>query len=268
MKNKQREFDDLQKIKLGKYVYALKDPIENVVFYVGQGRNDRLFDHFNEAEKCDKNTKKSDKVEKILSIWKKNYDCDWFIIAHDLQNDKVMDIVESAIYDVSMKNSISLLNTNSPPKSTMLLKDEIDEFSAEIVNPKIPIKNVFVFSIYKALEKGGDAYSSTRSSWRVTEDNRNLNLSFGIGIRNNISKGSYTIDHWKNKENKFEFFSKEHPDCNLFEPLYNKKWDNILEKANRSRGNYIIVDFDGNGSFKITRHCKKEFKDKWHKCIK
>ena len=41
-------FDDNQQKELGKYVYALLDP-SGKIFYVGQGRGDRVFDHLREA---------------------------------------------------------------------------------------------------------------------------------------------------------------------------------------------------------------------------
>lgn len=47
--NLQRSFDPIQKQKLGKYIYALRDPRDRKIFYVGQGSNDRVFAHFNEA---------------------------------------------------------------------------------------------------------------------------------------------------------------------------------------------------------------------------
>ena len=45
-----REFDDLQKKRLGLYVYALRDPRDEKLFYVGQGERDRVLSHFKEAE--------------------------------------------------------------------------------------------------------------------------------------------------------------------------------------------------------------------------
>lgn len=38
-------FDEKTKQKLKKYVYMLIDPRDNRPFYIGQGVNDRVFDH-------------------------------------------------------------------------------------------------------------------------------------------------------------------------------------------------------------------------------
>ncbi len=43
------EFDDLAARKIGWYVYTLRDPRNNRVFYVGKGVENRWFDHIKEA---------------------------------------------------------------------------------------------------------------------------------------------------------------------------------------------------------------------------
>ena len=84
--NTQRTFDILQKEKLGKYVYALRDPRDGKIFYVGQGINDRVFEHFNEADNCINSSmpfkQMSSKIIRILDSWNKNEDVEWIILAH------------------------------------------------------------------------------------------------------------------------------------------------------------------------------------------
>ena len=46
-----RVFDASETSILGKYVYALIDPRNGEVFYIGQGNKVRLFDHFADADK-------------------------------------------------------------------------------------------------------------------------------------------------------------------------------------------------------------------------
>lgn len=38
-------FSDKVKQKLGYYVYALADPRDNKIFYIGKGINNRIFQH-------------------------------------------------------------------------------------------------------------------------------------------------------------------------------------------------------------------------------
>ena len=50
--HEKRSFTPKEIRHLGKYVYALIDPRDNKVFYVGQGIGNRLFDHLSDADRC------------------------------------------------------------------------------------------------------------------------------------------------------------------------------------------------------------------------
>jgi hypothetical protein len=263
--NEQRAFDVLQKDKLGKYIYALRDPRDGKIFYVGQGMNDRVFEHFNQANNCLNSNKSfnqlSSKIVRILDIWKNNEDVEWMILSHNLPTEnEVADYIES--------QNGETLNEVSPPKSSRLLPNDLEAMAAEFVNPIIAYKKVFIFPIQNALNKGVDSYNATRTMWSVNEKYRNLKKSYAVGLKNSISKGSFEIDTWISVEgiNKHEFVSDEHPKPNNYQPLLNKNWNNVLAKAKGfwQRGNYLIVEFNGEGKFRIVRGSQDTAT--WHDC--
>lgn len=272
--NPQRSFDINQKEKLGKYIYALRDPRDGKVFYVGQGVNDRVFDHFNEAEGCLKNSLPfnimSSKTIRILDVWNNNEDVEWIILSHNLPiDDHISDLIESAVYDgLSESQNGEPFNEFSPPKSTRLLPGDIEAMAAEFVDPIMPIRNVFVFPIQNALIRGVNPYDATRSTWSVSTGFQSLSPSFAVGLKNSISKGSFVISMWNNVvgTSKQEFQSQDHPNPQSFEPLLNKNWNNVLAAAKGfwQRGNYLIVDFDGKGNFRIVRGSRDP--ETWHNC--
>jgi hypothetical protein len=272
--NNQRAFDIIQKEKLGKYIYALRDPRDGKIFYVGQGTNDRIFDHFNQAEYFANSSKSfnemSSKTIRILDIWKNNEDVQWLILSHNLPIDNnVADYVESAIFDsLSESQNGETLNEHSPPKSSRLLPDDIEAMAADFVNPTSQYKNVFVFPIQNALLRGVSPYDSTRTAWAVNNNYRSLSPAYAVGLKNSISKGSFEIESWANVygTNKFEFSSNGHPNPNYYAPLLNKNWNNVLAMAKGfwQRGNYLIIDFDGNGKFRIIRGSQDS--KTWHDC--
>ncbi len=274
-RNEKRNFDILQKEKLGKYIYALKDPRDGKIFYVGQGINDRVFEHFGEAESCLNANKSfaqlSSKVIRILDIWKNSEDVQWLILAHNLPTENnVADYVEAGIVDaLSQSQNGETLNDISPPKSSMLLADDLDSMAAEFVNPLTPYLNIFVFPVQIALRNGVSAYDATRTTWGVTKSNQALKSAFAVGLKNSISKGSFEIDKWVDvlDTTKQEFVSPQHPNPIDYEILLNKNWNNIVAKAKGfwQRGNYLIVEFDGVGHFRIVRGSKDT--KTWHNCI-
>jgi hypothetical protein len=272
--NTQRTFDDLQKKKLGKYIYALRDPRDRKIFYVGQGINDRLFAHFNEAEICINSSKPfndiSSKVIRIMDIWKNNEDVEWLILSHNLPDPIIADYVESAIFDsLSESQNGETLNDVYPPKSSRLLPDDLEAMAAEFVNPQLNYQSVFIFPVHNALTIGTNPYNATRTMWTVSNNYRILNPSYAVGLKKSISKGSFEISSWVSVTgtNKHEFISLGHPNPSDYQPLLNKNWNNVLAMAKGfwQRGNYLIVEFDGKGKFRIVRGSQDSYT--WHNCI-
>ncbi len=263
--NEQRTFDTLQQHRLGKYIYALRDPRDKKNFYIGQGINNRVFSHFGEADAINSNSVNLDatssKVIRILDIWKHEEDVEFLILAHNLPKDNnVADYIESGIFDaLSESQNGDPLNNVSPPNSSRLSSEEITGIGAVPINPNMAIENVFIFPIQNAVNAGVSKYNATRSSWAVTAKYKDLNPAYAVGLKNAISIGSFKISSWHlagvDTDNKYEFTSPNHPDPTNYPPLLNKRWTNILEQAKGfwQRGNYLIVDFDGNGQFRIKR---------------
>ena len=168
--NEKRIFDDIQQRHLGKYIYALRDPRDRKIFYIGQGTDNRVFSHFDEADRVnissiDLNTISS-KIIRILDIWKHDEDVDWLILAHNLPaENNIADFVESGIFDaLSESQNGDTLNDIAPPNSSRLSPEDIVEIGAELVNPGESIDTVFIFPIQKAVNLGSSIYNATRTA--------------------------------------------------------------------------------------------------------
>lgn len=85
-------FSDKVKQKLGYYVYALADPRDNKIFYIGKGINNRIFQH---EEKLD-NSNKSNRIKEILSSGNK---IKKLIISYGL-SEKEAFVAESALINI------------------------------------------------------------------------------------------------------------------------------------------------------------------------
>lgn len=253
-----REFDPIQKEYLEEYIYALIDPRDNKVFYIGQskGNSNRVFDHFNEAEDyLNDNTKSlSSKVLRIIDIWLNEEDVEWAIVACRIDKDSnPLDIVESALIDIlPLSQNGPALNAISGHHSTYLTKEGVAELAAARINPTQAFETVFIFPVHNSISDGTSVYEATRKYWYVTQANQNIQNAVAIGLSNNISKGVFSIDSWNlNTSNKkHEFNGSE-----LNNDLKNKNWWNIIQKSKGywQRGNYLIIELDGNGKFRFIR---------------
>ena len=245
-----RTFDALQRDRLGFYVYALKDPRDGKIFYVGQRKNNRVFDHFAEAQdSLAENRNASSKVIRILDIWKNEEDVGWHIVAHGVPEES-LDFIESAVIDsLLISQNGQCLNKVRGPRSTMLTAGEVTTLGASRIDPVIALQRVFIFPITNALQSSRDnVYEATRASWSVTERYRHV-PSYAVGVKDGISMGGYTINRWEERDGKFAF------EDDVEATLQNLDWKYVISQAKGfwQRGNYLITEFDGLGQFRILR---------------
>ena len=249
-RNEQRNLDPLQVERLGRYVYALQDPRDGKVFYVGQGQGNRVFDHLAEAQNAlgsDRNV--SSKVIRILDIWKNGEDVLWNIIAHGVPDESI-DYVESSVIDaLSISQNGQCLNEVSGPRSSMLTAGEVASLGATNINPEKYYPCVFIFPIHNALESSREnVYEATRASWCISGQYRIIN-SYAVGVKHGISLGGFKINSWNEFDGKYSFEGTEELSLVKFD------WKYVISQALGfwQRGNYLIAEFDGNGKFRILR---------------
>ena len=104
-------FSDKVKQKLGYYVYALADPRDNKIFYIGKGINNRIFQH---EEKLD-NSNKSNRIKEILSSGNK---IKKLIISYGL-SEKEAFVAESALINIIDETSRTYQKENEIFKKTV-----------------------------------------------------------------------------------------------------------------------------------------------------
>lgn len=272
-----RGFDPHQQALLGTYIYALRDPRDNKVFYVGQGQNNRLFAHFETAEAELKSGKTiqsigNRKIRRILDIWLDGCSVEWSIIAANTAATQgtIADKIESAVYDaVTWSMNGMLMNEVAPPHSTFLDTAQIADWSAKPVNPESELV-VFVCNI-SALHGTIPDYDVTRQYWKLGQQWRKEGaITHGVGLINGISKTAYQIDRWDvtstpPNAGKSRFYAPKHPNPDTVEMLINLNWRNVLRGVGYwLRGNPIIVKFDGNGKFIILRGSDTA---QWQDCV-
>ena len=81
---------------LAYYVYALIDPRDNRIFYIGKGKGNRIFQHAKDALD---NKDQSLKLDIIRSILREGKQVDLYILRHNLTEDTAY-VVESVLIDL------------------------------------------------------------------------------------------------------------------------------------------------------------------------
>src|SRR3546814_627378 len=89
------QFTQKTQEELKSYVYALIDPRDNKIFYIGKGKTNRVFSHINEAII---NPKDTEKLETIRAIKNNNQKVKHFIIRQGLEENEDI-IIEFVLID-------------------------------------------------------------------------------------------------------------------------------------------------------------------------
>lgn len=82
------------------YVYALLDPQNNEIFYIGKGKNGRIMDHVAEAKKAMSGiVNPSNKVKRIISILNNQNTCPKFVVLRSGLSEETAYEVEGMMID-------------------------------------------------------------------------------------------------------------------------------------------------------------------------
>lgn len=257
--NPQRNFDPLQSGKLGNYVYALKDPRDNKLFYVGQGSSNRVFSHFEEAEELlHGKTPYTSKRARIIDVWADGESVEWYILAHQLPAQSLDHVESSIINALEISQNGHCLNIVRGPNSSFLNSGDVKALAAKSVNPTLRVERLFIFPVHNALSSSPDSvYQATRASWKVNSKYNSLE-SYAVGVKNGISIGSFKIERWEASGDRSAFVGS------VASELENYNWKNIINSSLGywQRGNFLIVELNGKGQFKFLHGCSdKSWRD-------
>jgi uncharacterized protein len=189
-------FDPITAQQLKFYVYALIDPRSNEPFYIGKGKDNRVYEHVKAAIKSDK---ASDKLDRIREIRSSGHQVKHIIVRHGLTEDESFKI-ESSLIDFMNYFSSSLTNEvfgHGTFQFGMKTANEIiADYNAE------PLKKlhheVIIININKTYEraKGGvSIYAATHESWVISQK-RHKQLEYALSEYKGIIVGVYKINEW------------------------------------------------------------------------
>ena len=99
------DFSQLTQETLGYYVYLLINPLDNKIFYVGKGKENRVFNH---AKAALLDWIKSDKLDIIREIIDNEQKVKYYILRHGM-TEKEAYLVESAFIDFLTFNDFSFV---------------------------------------------------------------------------------------------------------------------------------------------------------------
>ena len=186
--------------KLGHYVYALRDPLEDGrIFYVGKGIGDRAYAHARHAKRVDlSKTSAQLKLTRIREIHAAGFDVGVELIRHNLTNESEAFEVGAAVIDVLKIAGIELANVvagQGTERGWQPLEEIMAEYAAQPVEIG-PEHRVLLIRLNHAqwLAPGG-LYEKTRASWKVAPERHKPAWVFAV--YGGIVRAVYRIENWE-----------------------------------------------------------------------
>jgi hypothetical protein len=240
---------------LGHYVYALIDPFDNKIFYVGKASgNNRVFDHL-------KSTKlETEKTKKIQEIIFKNAEPKIEILRYDLATKEIAFEVEASIIDaLGIENLTNVVRGHKIERGRLRLSEVKRLYGSAPTNIKTIKERYMTFYINKTYSTNLseiEIYDATRQFWtNVSKDKRTknkqgkLDYPIALSIYDSVVIRVYSIVDWfeagstfstrtTKKTNAFEFVgNKIEKHALLGKKLVNQ--DGTRIKANQQGYGYI-----------------------------
>lgn len=195
--------------KLGWYVYALQDPRNKRIFYIGKGKGSRVFAHANAAV-SEKEIGASNKLSLIQEIISSGYSVNALIIRHAISSEKDSYAIESVLIDFC-----EYLDSNVDKPIfdlTNLVKGhdylQFGLMTAEsVVNlyhapkcPRIEEKSILlrIPNLWTPNMDASALYEATRGWWSLSEK-RKEKVELAIAVHNGIARGVYKISKWEKR---------------------------------------------------------------------
>jgi hypothetical protein len=196
------QFDPKTILALNFYVYMLLDPRDNIAFYIGKGKDNRVFQHL----KCalDAKEEMNAKYDKILEIQNNGLEVKHVIIRHGIKDEVEAFQIEASLIDTLTYCGIGLSNIVGGHKSLqkgLMTTDEIIRlYNAEKL---LNINNdCVIININKKYSRGGiglPIYDATKETWTI-DKNRLPNIKYVLSEYKGLIVEVFEVEEWYEKE--------------------------------------------------------------------
>lgn len=185
-----QEFSQAVIEKLQYYVYVLRNPEDNMVFYVGKGTGNRVFER-----------KNNDVEEMIQEIKSLNLNPVYQIVRYELTENEAL-IIESTLIDLFGLEEGQLKNKVYGVDSQISSVEEIEiQLGGEHVEINDDCILINVKTSFRLDMTEDEIYEITRKYWKIKLD-RAQKYNLVLSIHKGIIRGVFENTKWKEDDNK------------------------------------------------------------------
>lgn len=211
--------------QLKHYVYALIDPRDKEIFYIGKGQNNRAFSHLSR----DNSTEEAEKISKICEIRAAGYEPRVDILRYGLSNEEAHTI-ESTLIDAFGLEKLANIVRGHGAQFGRQTASEVERLlggkDIEISEINVPVMMFFIHQSYSPTASEQELYDATRQYWynvgewtRTKDENGLYPYDIALAIVDSVIVRAYTIECWLPGGSTFSSRGQ-----NYFHPE-DKKWE-------------------------------------------
>ncbi|KKX26703.1 hypothetical protein [Rhizobium sp. LC145] len=181
--------------RLGNYVYRLIDPRNGETFYVGKGRNNRVFDHAaGIADVADSQTLGS-KLDRIRAIKSAGLEVLHVIHRHEIPDSAVFE-VEAALIDAYPGLTNLQGGHASSDRGPMNHVEILDKYNLPEF-PQNPEHKLLLINVNKLDDRFDRraVYNLVRYCWRISKS-RAENAQYVLAVVRGVVVGAFEVERW------------------------------------------------------------------------
>ena len=192
------------------YVYALVDPRTDKIFYIGKGKDNRVFAHCNAAISDDSESLKLNLIREIIA---EGYEVKHYILRHKLSDAEAI-IIESVLIDFltypEFNNESLLTNIVSGHHQWDRGIKTVDEIEAIYNCQKIapnPNDRILLVSLNRTFDLARkrnddiDLYKITRRSWAISR-HKAEKIDYVLGVYRGVVRSVLKVDDYSVVKNE------------------------------------------------------------------
>jgi hypothetical protein len=201
-----QRFPAIVEEKLEWYVYALIDPRDGRLFYIGKGKGSRVFAHAADAIEGDSETEKLDLIRDVI---KSGVTVETLILRHGISNEKHAYVVESVLIDfcamlvsrnIDLRTGLTniVAGHNSEIFGVMSTSEAIALYEAPEA-PKIKEKAILfrIPRLWTPAMPPEELFEATHGWWVLGK--RRVDAKYGFAVSKGVIRGIYRIDSWRER---------------------------------------------------------------------
>ena len=180
------------------YVYALRDPRDGRVFYIGKGIGDRINAHAREAGK-DPESERA-KLRMITAIESSGQRVELLFLRTGIDDEATAFVVEQAVIDSFAADGHALTNLvrghHSGAYGLSTLATMVARHRADPCPPiEAPLIMVKIQKGWRPDSGEHQVFEQTRGHWRIAPWVRER-TQYCLGVAHGIVRGAYRVDSW------------------------------------------------------------------------